>query len=37
MQPRDVLGKQVVVDDAAIFGSVGPDDVVVIEILEPWL
>ena len=34
-QPPDVLGEQVVVDDAAVFGSVDPDDVVVVQVLEP--
>src|SRR6266536_3363603 len=32
---RDVLGEQVVVDDACVFGSVDPYDVVVVEVLEP--
>ncbi len=34
-QPPHVLGEQVVVDDACVFGSVFPDDVVVVEVLEP--
>ena len=34
-QPPYVIGEQVVVDDTCIFGSVGPDDVVVVEVLEP--
>jgi hypothetical protein len=35
VQPPDVLGEQVVVDDAPVLGSVDPDDVVVVEVLEP--
>ena len=34
-QPPDVLGEQVVVHDAPVFGSVDPDDVVVVQVLEP--
>ena len=34
-EPPDVLGEQVVVDDAPVFGSVDPDDVVVVQVLEP--
>ena len=32
---RYVLGKQVVIDDAAVLGSVDPDDLVVVQVLEP--
>src|SRR5712691_622226 len=35
VQPPDVPGKNVVVDDAAIFGSIGSDDVVIVKVLEP--
>ena len=34
-QPVNVPGKQVVVDDACVLGPVFPDDVVVVEVLEP--
>ena len=34
MQPPDVLGEQVVVHDACVFGSVDPHDVVVVQVLE---
>ena len=33
-EPPDVLGEQVVVDDAPVFGPVGPDDVVVVQVLQ---
>ena len=33
-QPPDVGGEQVVVDDAPVFGPVGPDDVVVVQVLQ---
>ncbi|MGH3280766.1 MAG: hypothetical protein ACRDNW_16735, partial [Trebonia sp.] len=33
-QPVDALGEEVVVDDALVFGSVLPDDVVVVQVLE---
>ena len=35
LQPPDVLGEQVVVHDAPVFGSVDPHDVVVVQVLEP--
>ena len=35
VQPPDVLGEQVVVDDAPVLGSVDPHDVVVVQVLEP--
>src|SRR6266568_8658771 len=34
-EPPDVLGEQVVVDDARVLGSVDPDDVVVVQVLQP--
>jgi hypothetical protein len=34
VQPRDVLGEQVVGHDAPVFGSVDLDDVVVVQVLE---
>lgn len=34
-QPPYVLGKQVVVHEAPVLGSVDPDDVVVVEVLGP--
>ena len=35
VQPPDVLGAEVVVHDACVFGSVDPYDVVVGQVLEP--
>jgi len=34
-EPPDVLGEQVVVDDARVLGSIGPDDVMVVQVLQP--
>jgi hypothetical protein len=34
-EPPGILGEQVVIHHAPVFGSVDPDDVVVVEVLEP--
>ena len=35
VQAPDVAGEPVVADDAPVFGRIGGDDVVVVEVLQP--